>query len=46
MERERRMNFLELVDYYMDECGYDEELACRLATYDLHPEMYDANDYE
>lgn len=40
------MNFLELVDYYMDECGYDEELACRLATYDLHPEDYCADDYE
>lgn len=39
------MNFLELVDHYMDQ-GYDEDLACRMATYDLYPETYDANDYD
>ena len=39
------MNFLELVDHYMDQ-GYDEDLACRMAAYDLHPETYDANDYD
>jgi len=39
------MNFLELVDYYMD-MGYDEDLACRLAHWDLHPETYNADDYD
>ncbi len=41
-----KMNYLQLVDYYMNEYGYDEDLACRLAHADLHPETYSADDYD
>lgn len=41
-----KKNFLELVEYYMDEYGYEEDLACRLASQELYPETYDANDYD
>ena len=40
------MNFLELVEFYMDVEGYDEELACRIASQELYPERYNADDYD
>lgn len=41
-----RMNYLELVDYLMDEYGMDEDTACREASAELYPDTYDANDYD
>lgn len=40
-----KMNYLELVEFYMDEYGMDEETACRLADMDTNPE-YSADDYD
>jgi hypothetical protein len=39
-------NYLALVEYFMEELGYDEDLACRLADYELCPETYCADDYD
>ena len=39
------MNYLELIDYYMDEYGLDEETACRCADRDTNPD-YCADDYD
>lgn len=42
----KKMNYLELIDMYMEEYGLDEDTACRCASYDLHPETYNADDYD
>ena len=39
------MNYLELVDFYMEEYGMDEDAACRLADMETNPE-YSADDYD
>lgn len=39
------MNYLELVEYYMEEYGYNEDLACRLADMETNPD-YCADDYD
>lgn len=33
------MNILDLIDYYMDECGMSEEEAERIANFDFGYEM-------
>ncbi len=38
-------DYLALIEAYMD-LGYSEEFACRMAARDLHPETYDAADYD
>ena len=43
---EKKMNYLELVEFLMNEYGMDEDTACREASAELHPETYDANDYD
>jgi hypothetical protein len=44
-ERRIKMNYLELVEFLMDEYGLDEDTACREADAQLNPE-YDADDYD
>lgn len=39
------MTYLEIVEFYMEEYGYSEELACQLADYEVFPELYCADDY-
>lgn len=39
------MNFLELVDMYMDQ-GMDEDTACRCAMWDVNPELYSECDWD
>lgn len=39
------MNYLELIEMYMDKYGLDEDTACRMADMDTNPE-YDADDYD
>lgn len=39
------MNYLELVEFFMDEYGMDEENACRCADLELIPD-YNSEDYE
>ena len=45
MDYGRKMNYLELVEFYMEEYGMDEESACRCADADTNPN-YDADDYD
>ena len=40
------MNYLETVDYYMNEWHLDEETACRIADSEFFPEEYNADDYD
>ena len=40
MEENKKMNYLEMVDYYMDQ-GYDEETACRIADGEFNLGSYD-----
>lgn len=40
------MNYLELVDDLMERYGMDEDSACREASAILHPDTYDADDYD
>lgn len=40
-----KMNYLEIVEYYMDEYGLDEETACRIADMETNPD-YNADDYD
>ena len=35
-----QMNILEAIDYYMVECGCDEELASRIAVLEYSPDEY------
>lgn len=39
-------NYLELVEFLMDEYGLDEDTACREASAELYPETYNADDYD
>ena len=39
------MNYLELVEFLMDEYGLDEDTACREADAQTNPE-YNADDYD
>ena len=39
------MNFLEIVEYCMEEYGMDEETACRIADAETNPN-YDPDDYD
>lgn len=38
-------NYLEAIDYYMEEMGMSEEDACRAADADFNPD-YNADDYD
>ena len=40
------MSYLQLVEDLMDRYGLDEDTACREASAILHPETYDADDYD
>lgn len=44
MKRET-MNYLELVELFMEEYGLDEETACRCADMETNPD-YNADDYD
>lgn len=39
------MNYLEMIDFLMDEYGLDEETACREADAQFNPD-YNADDYD
>lgn len=39
------MNYLEYVDFLMDEFGIPEEKACQIADLEFSEESYDADDY-
>ena len=45
VECNKQMNYLELVDFLMDEYGLDEDTACREADAQLNPN-YNADDYD